>query len=57
MVKSIVRAAVLVMVVAGAISGLALSRNVPAPVSHQVASTAVPTPMCPLDDPDACGFK
>lgn len=55
--NAILRFAVFAVVAAGAITGLAASKNMPLPVSHQVLSSNMPMPMCPLDDPNACGFR
>ncbi len=54
--KTIIRAVVLALVVTGVASTQISSASTKTKTAVLTRTSALPTPMCPPDDPDACGM-
>ena len=54
--KTLVRAFVLSLVVTGAVASTQIAPRHDASSVLSTRSSAMPTPMCPPDDPNACGI-
>ena len=54
--KSIVRAVVAALVLTGAVASTQISSASPASKISVARNSALPTPMCAPDDPNACGL-
>jgi hypothetical protein len=53
--KNVLRAFALSLVVTGAVASAHIN-NSPTPTTMTARATAMPTPMCPPNDPSACGL-
>ena len=54
--KIIVRAAVVALVLTGAVASTQVSTATSSSKIAVARTSALPTPMCPPDDPNACGI-
>ena len=54
--KIIVRAAVVALVLTGAVASTQVSTDTSSAKITVARNSALPTPMCPPDDPNACGI-